>query len=109
MYAICVSMGVSPSYFMDEMEIFELEAIIKQYENKFKENWHQTRIIAHSIYNYQATKPIEYTDVLKFPWDNQEEEDIEIDEINLDELRKYAIEMENKLNSNQKLIDNNGR
>jgi len=98
MYAICVSMGVSPSYFLDEMEIFELEAIIKQYETQFKENWYHTRIIAHSIYNSQATKQIEYTDVLKFPWDNQQEDNNETVEINVDELRKYAVEMENRLN-----------
>lgn len=70
------------------MESYELNAIIKQHENDYQDNWSQTRIIAYS--GYQPTE-------LSFPWDVAEEKII-VTEEEKEATRKFAKELQDKMN-----------
>ena len=97
MFGICVSMGVSPSYILDEMEMYELKYIISQNETQYKEEWERARVLAHSIYQSQASKEIEVNQVLKFPWDEEETVD-QTPKKTTEQMREYAKALENKMN-----------
>jgi len=105
LYAIAVKMGVQPQYFLHKMEMYELKAIIELYESDYKENWNKERIIAHSIYQSQSSKALKYTDVLAFPWD---EDDVEISKaINPAErerLKQYVLDMQAKMNASNNSV-----
>jgi len=64
-------MGVQPQYFLDTMEVFELEALLEQYYQQYKDNWEQVRLMCY----YTAapwSEHLKLTDVLKFNWDDKE-------------------------------------
>ena len=88
LYALSVKNGIPPQYFLDIMELYELKAIINQYENDYQENWGQIRIIAYSGYQPQE---------LKFPWDEDEDKIVSTEE-EKEATRKFALELQNKMN-----------
>ena len=95
MYGICVRMGISPGYFLDEMEGFELKAIINESDNVFKANCEDIRKIQHAIFQSQSTKALDLTDIQRFPWDESEI----VTPVKTDQEREaYALEMLNILN-----------
>jgi hypothetical protein len=90
-------MGVPPLYFLDEMEPYELKAIINESDNVFKSQCEDVRKIQHAICQSQNSKTLQLTDVQKFPWD--ESEVTNVPKRSKDEREKYALEMQNKLNN----------
>jgi len=97
-------MGVQPQYFLHKMEMYELKAIIELYESDYKEDWNKKRIIAHSIYQSQCSKSLDYTDVLRFPWDDDDEVSKAIDPAERLRLQQYALEMQTKMNANNNSV-----
>jgi hypothetical protein len=91
-------MGVNPLYFLDEMEPFEMKAIINEAENVFKDNWEQSRRFTHAIYRVNSTEDLKLTDVIIFPWDEIDPETI-APERTKEERDNYALAMQNKLNN----------
>ncbi|TLX78404.1 hypothetical protein E9993_01615 [Labilibacter sediminis] len=70
LYGICIEMGISPKYFLDEMSDIELNAILQQYQTNQKNESESTRLIMYSnLAPYSEN--LKVTDVLKFPWDNE--------------------------------------
>ena len=80
--------------------MYELEVILDNLHLKHKQNWEQTRLIAYIIAQSNSTKKINITDVVKFSWDNEKNETIDImtDE-DKDRLRKKSDEIINELNA----------
>jgi len=76
----------------------EASYIIKKNEDDFINNWNQTRYIVYSVFQSQSTKHLTLEDVLKFPWEKEEEEEPKIKGRSKEELIKYAKEMEKIVN-----------
>ena len=89
----------SPEYFFDKMQLYELEVILDNLQLRHKQNWEQTRLLAYIIAQSNSTKKINITDVIKFNWDNEKNETIDImtDE-DKDRLRKKSAEIIKELN-----------
>ena len=89
----------SPEYFFDKMQLYELEVILDNLQLRHKQNWEQTRLLAYIIAQSNSTKKINITDVIKFSWDNEKNETIDImtDE-DKDRLKKKSDEIIKELN-----------
>jgi hypothetical protein len=90
-------MGVDPLYFLDEMEPFEVRAIVQESENIFRDKWEQTRRLTHAVIQGNSTKALTLTDVMPFPWDEIDPETI-TPERTKEEREQYALAMQDKLN-----------
>ena len=97
-YSIVCSSGIQPNYFLDEMNLNEASYIIKKNEDDYIDSWNKTRFIAYSIIQSQSTTSLLVTDVMKFPWEDDDKEILPTKSI--EELRKYSLEMEK--NNNKK-------
>ena len=82
------------------MQLYELEVILDNLQLKHKQNWEQTRLLAYIIAQSNSTKKINITDVVKFSWDNEKNDTIDImtDE-DKDRLRKKSNEIIKELNT----------
>lgn len=82
------------------MQLYELEVILDNLHLKHKQNWEQTRLIAYIIAQSNSTKKINITDVVKFSWDAEKDETIDImtDE-DKDRLKKKSDEIIKELNT----------
>lgn len=78
----------------------EASYIIKKHEEEFINQWNQTRYIVYSIIQSQSTKLLTPTDILKFPWEEKEVENLPVKSKR--DLIQYAKEMEKILNKNNK-------
>lgn len=65
--------GISPGYLMDEMPIWEISVLLKNFQRKERVSWEQTRFIAYVIAQGNSTKRIKPNDILAFPWDEKKE------------------------------------
>jgi len=92
---------VDPRYFLDEMTMNEASYIIKNKEDDFVNHWNQTRYICYSIIQSQSTSKLKPSDVIKFPWEDNEEKETRIPDNNSKErLRNMALELEKQFNNN---------
>ena len=94
-------MGVQPKYFLDEMEGYEVNAIITQYNNQYELDWERTRRIMHSVVQVQCTKSLNLEQVIKFPWDG-EDEIVTNTQASTKEAYNFVKEMQDKLNAGNK-------
>lgn len=91
-YKVC-----SLDYFLDNMQPYELDAILDNIEYSVKVSWEQTRFIAWMQAQSFSTKKIKLTDLIQFGWDNIKNTSISTDDI--ERLKNKAIQ----------IINNNGR
>lgn len=87
--------GISADYFLDQMQPYELEAIITGIEDKAKIDWEQVRFLSYITAQCQSTKKLKPTDIITFAWDQKEKE-----EADWEGLRKMREEI-NKLNETE--------
>ena len=76
----------------------EASYIIKKSEDDFIDKWNRTRYIVYSVIQSQSTTSLQPTDVLKFPWEDNESPILPSK--TKEELIKHGLEMEKKLNIN---------
>jgi len=70
MFGICVvNCGVQPAYFLDEITPVEVNALLNQYFENYKNGWEQTRFISYIIASCNSTKELKVTDIIEFSWD----------------------------------------
>lgn len=72
--------GVSPSHFFYDMGFAEAAAYLRGLESRTRNEWERVRVILGGLGKE-----------IKLPWDNSES--VEIDEKELEELRKRAKEI----------------
>ena len=72
---IVVECGISPDYFLDKMQWYEVETCIYGLEKKHKTSWEQCRFLSYIIAQVNTTKKLKPTDILSFNWDNIEDSD----------------------------------
>ena len=57
---------------LDEIENYEINALMKYNYLNSKENWEQTRLVAYLIAQVNSKKHLELSDIIKFKWDDEE-------------------------------------
>ena len=65
--------GLSPSYVLDEMQMYEIQPLITNIYLKSKESWEQTRLLGYIIAQGNSTKTLKLNDIIRFPWDDDDE------------------------------------
>lgn len=63
-------MGLSPAYVLDEMQTYEVEAVLKRIHLKNKESWEQTRLLMYTVAQVNSKKKIDIKKLLPFSWDS---------------------------------------
>ncbi len=72
MFAILtLDLGISPDYVLDQMQTYEVTALIEHRNHKHRERWEQTRFLAYIIAQCNSKKRLKLEDILKFDWDGK--------------------------------------
>lgn len=53
------------------MKMYEVRAVLEYGYYKDQENWEQTRLTAYVQAQTNSTKKLKPTDIVKFPWENE--------------------------------------
>lgn len=77
---------------MDEMHFYEAKSLIKNKHFRTRDIWEMTRFLAYITAQVQCTKKIEVKDILKFPWEQEEEKKHTITKEEIEALQKKAEE-----------------
>ena len=92
--------GISPSYFLDRMSWFEVDACLNGIDSKERVSWEQTRALGYIIAQSHSTKEIKYSDVMRFHWDKKRDADnVQADLSKLLDLKERVKMRENELNN----------
>lgn len=71
---LTLDLGIAPAYVLDEMQIYEITALIQHRDLKYREQWEMTRLLGYITAQSHTTKRIKITDIIKFSWDNERNE-----------------------------------
>ena len=90
-----LDLGLQPQYVMDEIEIYEINSLMKYSYLKHKDNWEQARLISYLIAQCNSAKKLKLEDIIKFQWDDKDEEKNEsvITNEELEQMMQEADEM----------------
>lgn len=66
-----VDLGINPEYVLDRMEMYEVNALIKNQYRRHKDDWEQARLIAYLIAQCNSKKRMKLTDIVQFPWEKK--------------------------------------
>ena len=91
--------GVPPSYFLDEMKIYEVDLFLNGYEKRCRDGWEQTRTIAYMVAQVNSTKTLDPAKLLPFTWDKKEIKCVEATKEDIERLRTKAKYIEKVLNN----------
>lgn len=82
---------LQPSYVLDEMEFYEIKALLKYEHYSHRDEWEQARLIAYMVAQVNSKKKLTFQDITKFYWENeQEEHDTSISRKDIERLKKQA-------------------
>ena len=91
MYSILVlQFKLPPHYVLDEIENYEINALMKYNYLNEKESWEQTRLISYLIAQVNSKKHLELADIIKFKWDVENDEKEIVTKEEREELIKKA-------------------
>lgn len=93
--------GIAPDYFLDKMDFIEVESFIDGLNRRNREAWEQTRLLGFIIAQSNSTKTLKQTDILRFPWDEEEKKDTSVTDEEMQRLRAKAKEVESQLNTHK--------
>lgn len=82
---------------MDEIEMYEVEALLRNSYYKEREDWEQARLIAYVIAQCNSTKKMKVSDIMEFPWDKEQTEKV-MPQAQVDRLREKAERMRKMMN-----------
>ena len=90
-----LDLGLQPQYVLDEIEIYEINSLMKYSFLKHKDNWEQARLISYLIAQCNSAKKLKLEDIIKFQWDDKDEEKNEsvITNEELEQMMQEADEM----------------
>ncbi|MDR5579858.1 hypothetical protein BJP75_00012650 [Bacteroides thetaiotaomicron] len=99
LYALIVlEAGITPDYFLDSMQMYEVKAILENLQYKNKTGWEQARMISYIIAQTNSTKQLSPTDIMKFDWDEAKEKDTSISKDDIARLQAKANQFINTQN-----------
>jgi len=70
--SLLIMSGVDPHYVMYEMDIFEIEGFLKQYENNKKERMEEGRLWSYLVLSPHLKRGTSPSDMYPFPWEEEE-------------------------------------
>ena len=83
------------------MDFIEVESFIDGLNRRNREAWEQTRLLGFIIAQSNSTKTLKQTDILRFPWDEEEKKDTCVTDEEMKRLCVMAKEIESQLNTNK--------
>lgn len=83
------------------MDFIEVESFIDGLNLRNREAWEQTRLLGFIIAQSNSTKTLKQTDILRFPWDEEEKKDTSVTDEEMQRLRAKAKEVESQLNTHK--------
>lgn len=87
-----VGLGLSPRYVLDQMEFYEVEALLDSYYLKHKDSWEQARLIAYMTAQVNSRNTIKPEDIIKFHWEKDDHEPIACEDQKNIELEMKQLE-----------------
>lgn len=98
MYSIVViELGISPDYFLDKMQLYEIPTLVKNMNLKHKDAWEQARFNSFITAQVNSTKKLKPTDLMRFSWDVEVKEDTTITKDEIERLRNKSKQYENTI------------
>lgn len=61
-----------PNYVLDQMEMYEVRAVMDYEYLAHKDSWEQARLVAYLVAQSNSSKKINITDIAKFYWEKEE-------------------------------------
>lgn len=86
-------LGINPEYVLDRMEMYEVNALIKNQYRRHKDDWEQARLISYLIAQCNSKKRMKLTDIVQFPWEKKKNVKDEIDFEAIKRIRAKAHSM----------------
>ena len=83
------------------MSFIEVESFLDGLNRRNREAWEQTRLLGYIIAQSNSTKTLKQTDILRFPWDEEEKKDTSVTNEDMKRLRAKAKAFESQLNTNK--------
>jgi hypothetical protein len=83
------------------MSFIEVESFLDGFNRRNSEAWGQKRLLGYIIAQSNSTKTLKQTDILRFPWDEEEKKDTSVTNEDMKRLRAKAKALESQLNTNK--------
>ena len=78
------------------MEMYEVNALIKNQYRRHKDDWEQARLIAYLIAQCNSKKRMKLTDIVQFPWEKKNVKD----EIDFEAIKRIRAKAHSMLENN---------
>jgi len=92
---VTVNCNIAPDYFLDQMDMAEVDACIKAYIKNFQNAWEQTRAICFFVASSQSVKELQITKLMPFPWDEKEiSNEGEAEKLTYEDIKQLKIRSE---------------
>lgn len=78
------------------MEMYEVNALIKNQYRRHKDDWEQARLIAYLIAQCNSKKRMKLTDIVKFPWEKKNVKD----EIDFEAIKRIRAKAHSMIDNN---------
>ena len=65
--------GLSPSYVLDEMQMYEVNGLMKYEYYAKKDEWEETRLLSYIIAQVNSKKKLKIDDIMSFHWENEQD------------------------------------
>lgn len=79
------------------MTLAEVESFLEGLNRRNREAWEQTRLLGYIIAQSNSTKTLKQTDILRFPWDEEEKKETSVTDDEMKRLREKAKAVESQL------------
>ena len=86
--------GLLPSYVLDEIQTYEIMALMRNSHYRHKENWEQARLISYLIAQTHSSKKLKVEDIVKFSWEQEDKSATYVSNEDIERLQKQAEELE---------------
>lgn len=97
-------MHLQPNYILDEIEWYEINSLFKYRHYTYKESWEQARLITYMTAQCNSRRHLQLTDIIRFPWEENEEteEQTKVTDDDVKRLKAMANDyLSKENNSNQ--------
>jgi hypothetical protein len=89
--------GLSPKYVLDEMETYEINAILKYGYYREMDGWEQARLNAYMTAQVNSKKRLKFDDICKFYWEEEEEKEKHTKTISEEDIKRLRNKAQNYL------------
>lgn len=95
--------GIQHNTVLDDLKLWQIRSIIRGYQKRHREQWHQTRFLAWIVANGFGGKIDTPEELITFSWEeHQEMEEFDADELQrmVEEAREHNRKLQEKNNDN---------